>query len=127
MPDYYTSDYALYSSAYEAAWGIYLVVAISIVAMWKIFTKSGLAGWKSIIPFYNIYCLFKITWGNGWIFLSMIVPILNFVMWVMTMNRLSKAFNKGIGFCLGLIFLPVIFYPILAFNNSKYDASITEK
>jgi hypothetical protein len=128
MIDYYSSDYGLYSSACGAIWGIYFVLAIiGIVSMWKIFTKAGLAGWKSIVPLYNMYCLFKITWGNGWIFLSMIVPVLDLVIWIMTMYRLAKAFNKGIGFCLGLIFFGVVFYPILAFGNSKYDASIVEK
>lgn len=35
---------------------VWLVVAVvAIVAMWKIFTKAGEAGWKSIIPIYNIY------------------------------------------------------------------------
>ena len=38
---------------------ILLVVAVlQIVAMWKIFTKAGEAGWKSIIPVYNIITLF---------------------------------------------------------------------
>lgn len=128
MMDYYSSDYGLSSSAYGAMWGIYLAFAIiSIISMWKIFTKAGLEGWKSIIPFYNMYCLFKITWGNGWIFLSMIVPLLDLIIWIMTMYRLAKAFKKGIGFCIGLLFLPVIFAPILAFGNYKYDASVTEK
>lgn len=124
MTDYYNSGFELLG----AIWGIGLVLTIiSIVSMWMIFTKAGLAGWKSIIPIYNTYCLFKITWGNGWIFLSLIVPVLDLVMWIITMYRLSKAFNKGMGFCLGLIILPIIFYPILAFDHSKYDASIVEK
>ena len=35
---------------------------LTIIARWKIFTKAGEAGWKSIIPIYNNYVLFKITW-----------------------------------------------------------------
>ena len=35
---------------------IFLVIAwyiILVIANWKIFTKAGEAGWKSIIPIYN--------------------------------------------------------------------------
>lgn len=36
--------------------------------------------------------------------------------------RLAKAFGKGIGYTLGLIFLPNIFTLILGFGKAKYDA-----
>ena len=39
-----------------------VICVLLIVARWKIFTKAGEAGWKSIIPIYNNYVLFKITW-----------------------------------------------------------------
>lgn len=32
-----------------------------IIATWKVFTKAGEAGWKSLIPIYNTYVLFKIA------------------------------------------------------------------
>lgn len=35
--------------------------------------------------------------------------------------RLAKAFKKGIGFTIGLIFLPNIFYLILGFGKAKYN------
>lgn len=126
--DYYGSEYDLASSLISSLWGLWLIVAIVIlVAMWKIFAKAGLAGWKSIVPIYNVYCLFKITWGNGWLFLSMIVPVLNVIMSILTTYRLSKAFHKGIGFCLGLIFLEIIFLPMLAFGSAEYDPSVAQK
>ena len=33
-----------------------------VVASWHIFTKAGEPGWKSIIPIYNEYILYKISW-----------------------------------------------------------------
>ncbi|MBQ1838875.1 MAG: hypothetical protein II127_04585, partial [Ruminococcus sp.] len=33
--------------------------------------------------------------------------------------RLAKAFGKGVGFALGLTFLNVVFYPILAFGKAQ--------
>ena len=39
-----------------------VIWVLLIIAYWKMFTKAGEAGWKSIIPIYNNYVLFKITW-----------------------------------------------------------------
>lgn len=54
-----------YSYSYQASpfmTVVYLAVAVlGIVAMWKIFEKAGEPGWAAIIPFYNLYVLFKIT------------------------------------------------------------------
>lgn len=93
---------------------------LAIVALWKIFAKAGEPGWAAIIPFYNLYVLFKITWGSGWKFLLMLIPIANIVIAIITMVKLAKAFGKSGGFAVGLIFLSLIFYCILAFDQSLY-------
>lgn len=36
-----------------------------IIAYWKMFTKAGEKGWKSIIPIYNNYVAFRIAWKDG--------------------------------------------------------------
>ena len=97
------------------------ISVLSIVAMWMIFQKAGLEGWKAIIPIYNCYCLFKITWKNGWFFLLMLIPIVNIVIWIMTMHKLSKSFGKGTGFTVGLVLLSIIFMCILAFGSDTYQ------
>lgn len=96
------------------------IAVLAIVAMWKIFEKAGEPGWAAIIPFYNLYVLFKITWGSGWKFLLMLIPIANLVIAIITMVKLAKAFGKSGGFAVGLIFLSIIFYCILAFDDSMY-------
>lgn len=35
--------------------------------------------------------------------------------------RIANAFGKGAGFAVGLIFLPFIFFPILAFGDAEYQ------
>lgn len=40
-----------------------------------------------------------------------------FVIMVIISNSLAKNFGKGIGFTLGLVFFPYVFYPIMAFDN----------
>lgn len=116
-------DYS-YDYYYQASPGMtFLSLALgvlAIVALWKIFVKAGEPGWAAIIPFYNLYVLFKITWGNGWKFLFLLIPIANIVFLIITMVKLAKAFGKSGGFAVGLIFLSVIFYCILAFDQSQY-------
>ena len=110
-----------YAQSSPAASGLSLVLSVvAIVAMWKIFQKAGEPGWAAIIPFYNMYILFKITWGNGWKFLFLLIPFANIVFLIITQVKLAKAFGKSGGFAVGLVFLNTIFMCILAFGNSQY-------
>lgn len=111
-----------------AIWFVALAIAVFlIVCNWKIFTKAGYDGWKSIIPFYNSYTLCEFTFGNGLWFLCIfagIIPVVGgiaLLLFSIVQNiRLAKAFGQSIGFAVGLIFLPIIFLPILAFGDSVY-------
>ena len=38
-----------------------IVAVLLIIAGWKIFVKAGEKGWKSLIPIYNYYVLYKIV------------------------------------------------------------------
>lgn len=97
-----------------------IVGVLSIVAMWKIFTKAGKPGWASIVPIYNMYVLFEIAGMSGWMFLLLLIPIANIIVTFMLYIKLAKAFGKGVGFGLGLIFLNTIFTLILGFDSSEY-------
>lgn len=100
---------------------IYLaVIVVTIIAYWKLFTKAGKPGWHSIIPFLNFYDMFEIAGMNGWLFLLLFVPIANIIIAIMWCLNLAKAFGKGTGFAIGLIFLEFIFILILAFGSAKY-------
>lgn len=52
----------------------------------------------------------------------MFVPFVNFVIAVMLYFKLAKVFGKGVGFGFGLMFLPFIFLPMLAFGDAEYKA-----
>lgn len=102
-------------------WAISIILGIlGIVAMWLIFQKAGEPGWASIVPFYNMYVLYKITWGDGWKFLLLLIPFVDIVIAIITLVKLAEAFGKDGGFAVGLIFLTFIFELILAFGSAKY-------
>lgn len=101
---------------------IYVVAACvaMFVGLWKLLVKAGKPGWAAIVPFYNLYCMFDITFGKGWMFLLLFVPVVGLVFAVMLWFKLAKAFGKGIGFGFGLLFLSPIFICILGFGNAEY-------
>lgn len=92
-----------------------------LIANWKIFTKAGEPGWKSIIPFYSEYTMYKFTWGNGWLFLLTLIPVVGFIAGIVQTNKLSKSFGHGVGFTIGLFLLPGIFKMIIAFSDDEYS------
>ncbi len=115
---------------------------VCIIGNWKIFTKAGQAGWKSIIPLYNTYVELKFTWRPEMFFVGLALGILMalgsvianpvfaaisgvagigaLVFEVIECNKLSKAFGHGAGFTVGLIFLAPIFRLILGFGDAQY-------
>ncbi|MBT3962123.1 MAG: hypothetical protein HOE96_09665, partial [Candidatus Marinimicrobia bacterium] len=96
--------------------GIMGVFCLLVWASWfKIFSKAGQAGWKVFIPFFNIFVFTKVVQKPvWWIAIYLIIPI----GYIMSALQISKLFGKKITFSIGLIILPFIFYPILAFGKS---------
>lgn len=105
-----------------AMWLFALVImVIMIIGMWKIFEKAGREGWKSLIPFYNMYVLTELSGQNGWLFLLCLIPGVGALIWsIMVSIKLAPAFGKETAFAVGLILLAPIFYMILGFGNAKY-------
>jgi hypothetical protein len=100
---------------------LYFVVLIfMLIVWWKIFTKAGKPGWGIIIPIYNIILMLEIAGRPGWWFLLMLIPGVNFVISIIVILDFAKAFGKGTGFGIGMLFLGIIFYPILAFGDAQY-------
>ena len=103
-------------------WICWFVFAIlMIAALWKVFTKAGQPGWASIIPILNTYFLCKIAGRPGWWVILMLIPFVNFIIWIILCIDVAKSFGKGVGFGIGLLLLPIIFFPILGFGSAQYQ------
>ena len=99
----------------------FAIIIFLVIAMWKLFSKAGQPGWASIIPIYNTYVLLKIAGKPGWWLLLFFIPLVNLVIGIMALHGVSTRFGKGAGFTVGLLFLPIIFLPILAFGSATYS------
>ena len=117
-----------------------VVCILLIVSNWKIFSKAGKPGWASLIPFYNIYIMSDIAFGNinyfiavllAWVvsflggfldisILSSLAGLASFVIYIIYCVKLSKAFGRSGGFAVGLVLMPLIFFPILGLGSAEY-------
>jgi Family of unknown function (DUF5684) len=96
-------------------------VVLMIAALWKIFSKAGQPGWAAIIPIVNTYFVCKVAGRPGWWVILMFIPFVNFIIGIILCIDIAKSFGKGVGFGIGLILLPVIFFPILGFGSARYQ------
>jgi hypothetical protein len=99
------------------------IIILMIVGMWKVFSKAGQPGWAAIIPIYNLYVMCKVAGRPGWWVILMLIPFVNFIVIIILLIDTAKRFGKGIGFAIGLILLPFIFWPILGFGSAQYQGS----
>ncbi|RRA98148.1 hypothetical protein EHT25_30165 [Larkinella rosea] len=101
--------------------GALLISGVLITALWKTFEKAGEPGWAAIVPIYNTLTLLRIVDKPWWWLLLMLIPYVNIVMLVWVANLLAKRFGKTEGFTVGLLFLPFIFYPQLAWGKATFQ------
>lgn len=116
---------------------------IRAVGYWKAFQKAGKPGWKALIPFYNTYTRYKLTWDAKmfWVSLaliigasaipetgSLLVSLLRLVIAigvlavpVMSCYKTALAFGHGAGFAVGLFILEPVFALILGLDSSRYE------
>ncbi len=100
-----------------------LLAVFLLIVTCKIFTKAGRAWWEAIIPIYNIFIYLKIAGKSYWGVLWLCIPIVNIFYGISVTHALSKKFGHGVGFTLGLLFLGIIFLPLLAFGKSQYEGA----
>jgi len=102
---------------------ILLVCIFLGICWWKIFHKASQPGWAAFIPIYNLVIRLRIAKMSGWWVLLYWIPVIPIVMFY----RISRSFGHEIGFSLGLFILDLIFVPILAFNDDKYNPNANAK
>lgn len=117
-----------------------ILLILLVVAYWKMFTKAGVAGWKSLIPLYNVYIAFKIAWKDQtafWVWLAasivygpfrdhedgvgvitIVAGILALVWWMRFCIRQAKSYGKGAGTGIAAFFLPNIMTLYYGFASS---------
>ena len=68
MDNYYSAVGAGIGTAYYLFILVFYIACV--IGMWKMFEKAGKPGWASLIPFYNLYCVYDIGWGHRLVILT---------------------------------------------------------
>jgi len=101
---------------------IWLAVMVTVIAgFFKVFTKAGQPGWAAIVPIYNVIVLLQIVRRPLWWIVLMLIPLVNVVVVIIVLIDLARVFGKGVGFAIGLLLLPFIFFLILGFGDARYQ------
>lgn len=117
--------------ATAAAAGVLLFLLVFVVATYiltsimlaRIFQKAGVEGWKAWVPVYNTWVMLELGDQKGWWALVMLIPLINIVAIVfmyIAMYNIGLRFGKDDYFVLWAIFLPLVWYAWLAFDNSTW-------
>ena len=71
---------------------ICIVGILSVIAWWRIFSKAGESGWKAIIPFYNMYTMYKLFWKKIVFVIMLIICAISLVGAIMMSYGMAVSF-----------------------------------
>ena len=116
------------------------------IAEWQILKKAGEKGWKSLIPFYNLYISHHIVgMSHVWFIIEVIIWVIEIVFEIVKLPhpvvfwfgvavaiftiiselihviKMCNCFGKGTAFKVGMALIPEVFLMIIAFGKSKYQ------
>lgn len=91
-----------------------------MIGMYKSFTKAGEPGIAAFIPIWGPMVLCKIGGKEPTRFFFWLIPVAGIYFQIVDIIDFAKAYGKEAGFGIGLILLPMIFWPILGFGKSQY-------
>jgi hypothetical protein len=97
---------------------------ISLLPLYGVFSKAGRPGWAAFVPIYNTLTILDIVGRPGWWLVFLFIPGVNIVVGAILYYELAKAFGRGMGFTLGLVFVNWIFLMILWLGSSTYEDPI---
>lgn len=103
------------------------IIVFFLISLGKIFKKADRNPLLAFIPFYNILILLQIVYLPSYYLLLLFIPIINLYPLIKIPIELGRTFRKNKGFIAGLFFLPIVYYPLLAFRENRYVGMNEEK
>ena len=100
--------------------GFAVAMLLMVATVWRLFSKAGESGWKSLIPVYNAIVFQRILGRPAWWVVLMLVPIVNLAITIIECFDLARVYGKGVGYGLGLVLFGPLVAMILAFGPAQY-------
>lgn len=119
---YETSDDTTMSAGAVIGVALLAVAALVVMlaSMWHVFKKAGRPGWAALVPIYNTLQLIWTAGKPWWWLLLLCIPIVNIIAAIVLYYGVARAFGKGVGYTLLLVFIPIIGFPLLAWGGATY-------
>lgn len=92
----------------------------------SIFLRAKKNKTTAYYPIINLFGILEIVDMSSFWGILFFIPILNLVALAIMSYKLGTVFNTSFKFKMGLIFLPICFYPLLSYSDYKYKISDEE-
>ena len=106
-----------------------IALIASLIGLYGMFQKAGIAGWKAFIPFYNTWCMVqKMQLKKIWFFLQFI-PVVGFFVIIWVLIKFVEHFGRfSVLAHAATVFIPFIYFPYLGFSkNERYAGTAVVK
>lgn len=120
------------NAAAAAGFGLMTLVCMLVMYVvfmglmfWKVFEKAGQPPVMCFIPIVNTYFMLMIVKRPAWWLILFFIPFVNVVVGIIVCIDIAKKFGQSAAYAIGLILLPIVFFPILGFGAAKYDPNAT--
>lgn len=104
-------------------------LVMSIIIMFggnNIFKKASKGDKSANIPIMNLFVMLDVCDMSAFFGVLFFIPFANLIVFMIMGLKLGKVFNTGFGYKLGLIFMPFMFYPLLAYSDKQYKVTDEE-
>ena len=115
-----TTGLAAVGTMFMVVWFISMAISVfTIICNWKVFKKAGKPGWAAIVPIYNVIVMIEIAGLPLWYIALFLLPFANIYAIFKIYIEFAKKFGKSTGFGVGMVFFAPIFLGILAFSKKN--------
>jgi hypothetical protein len=94
------------------------------IGMYRAFEKAGVPGWAALVPVYNLIILARIADKEDSDGLMCLIPIAGIYFLYLLLVDFCRKFRKDSNFAIGLLLLPMVFWPILGFGDARHASQI---
>lgn len=109
------------------SWVLSIGFGVVLTISYPIFTKTNHQTAGAYIPFYNLFVLCDLNGFKDTLGLLFLVPFVNIIMGMYMSYKLKDKFDTNGAFNAGLLLLPAIFVPMLAYGNNDSEEAYESK
>ena len=96
-----------------------LTIVTLVISNWAIFEKTGISGWKSLVPFYSYYTLVTKVAGKSqiyfWVSILSVFAILCLPFIYIGLALFKSALDDGSGMMDVNIVVSILYFPLIIF------------